>query len=128
MQQPAGALSSRRNTRATPICWHWPRHCAKAEIMASNPGSRTFGTMIAAVLIAFVAGLGVMAIVIPRWQAWRGQPAVTAPAAQPATPAAAAVQPLAPLVTTPTEGQTQAIDTRVADIESRMARVDLRAA
>lgn len=97
--------------------------------MASNPGSRTFGTMIAAVLIAFVAGLGVMAIVIPRWQTWRGQPAVTAaPAAQPATPAAAAVPPLAPLVTTPTEGQTQAIDTRVADIESRMARVDLRAA
>ncbi len=93
--------------------------------MASNPGSRTFGTLIAAVLIAFVAGLGVMAVAIPRWQAWRGQPVTTtAPAEQPAN---AAAQPLAPLVA-PTTGQTQAIDNRVADIESRMARVDLRAA
>lgn len=100
--------------------------------MASNPGSRTFGTLIAAVLIAFVAGLGVMAIAIPRWQAWRGQPvAASAPATPPTTTTAAstAAQPLAPLVSPPpTEGQAQVIDTRVADIESRMARVDLRAA
>jgi hypothetical protein len=97
--------------------------------MASNPGSRTFGTLIAAVLIAFVAGLGVMAIAIPRWQAWRGQPVTNvAPAVTPAQTTVAA-QPLAPLVAAqPTEGQAQVIDTRVADIESRMARVDLRAA
>lgn len=97
--------------------------------MASNPGSRTFGTLIAAVLIAFVAGLGVMAIAIPRWQAWRGQSATTAaPAAQSSPAVTTAAQPLAPLVTAPTEGQAQVIDNRVADIESRMARVDLRAA
>jgi hypothetical protein len=93
--------------------------------MASNPGSRTFGTLIAAVLIAFVAGLGVMAIAIPRWQAWRGQPVTTAP---PATQAPAATTAVQPLVTQPSPGQTQVLDTRVADIESRMARVDLRAA
>lgn len=102
--------------------------------MASNPGSRTFGTLIAAVLIAFVAGLGVMAVAIPRWQAWRGQPVTsgtTATQTVPATTAAtttAAGQPLAPLVSQPTEGQAQVLDTRVADIESRMARIDLRAA
>lgn len=95
--------------------------------MASNPGSRTFGTLIAAVLIAFVAGLGAMALVIPRWQTWRGQAVATTESAVQPLAATTAAQPLAPLVA-PTTGQTQAIDNRVADIESRMARVDLRAA
>ena len=94
--------------------------------MASDPRSRTFGTLLAAVLIAFVAGLGAMALAIPRWQAWRAAP--TAPvAAVPQTTAPTTAQPLAVLpVTTP--GQAEAIDTRVAEIETRMARVDLRAA
>ena len=95
--------------------------------MASNPGSRTFGTLLAAVLIAFVAGLGAMALAIPRWQAWRAGPTASTPAATPQPTPAAAAQPLAPLITT-TPGQAQVIDTRVAEIEGRMARVDLRAA
>lgn len=95
--------------------------------MASNPGSRTFGTLIAALLIAFVAGLGVMALAIPRWQAWRGTPASSAaPAGTPVAPVTP-VQQAAPLAST-TPGQAQAIDTRVAEIEARMSRVDLRAA
>jgi hypothetical protein len=96
--------------------------------MASNPGSRTFGTLIAAVLIAFVAGLGVMALAIPRWQAWRNPPAAAAPAAPVTTvQSAPAAQPVATLPA-PTAGQADAIDNRVAEIETRMSRVDLRAA
>ncbi|CAM3127267.1 hypothetical protein SPAN111604_05200 [Sphingomonas antarctica] len=95
--------------------------------MASDPRSRTFGTLLAAVLIAFVAGIGAMALAIPRWQAWRATPVAAAPTTvtQPAT--ATVVPPAQPLATT-TLGQAQVIDTRVAEIESRMARVDLRAA
>lgn len=95
--------------------------------MASNPGSRTFGTLIAAVLIAFVAGLGVMALAVPRWQAWRGFATSSAPTVTQTVAPAGPAQPIAPLVTT-TPGQAQAIDNRVAEIESRMTRVDLRAA
>lgn len=95
--------------------------------MASNPGSRTFGTLIAAVLIAFVAGLGVMALAVPRWQTWRGHDVRNSVETAP-VPAGPTSQPLTSLLPEPTPGQAQAIDTRVAEIETRMARVDLRAA
>lgn len=85
-------------------------------------------------VLAFLCGLAVMAWILMRWEPARrlvgATPAVmgAASTAAPARPQQALAVPGPAAAPAPSPGQAQAIDLRVAELEARMARIDLRAA
>ena len=99
--------------------------------------ARPFRTALIIALLAFLVGLALMAWALTQWEPMkrfvRGNDA--APTAVQTMPNRPLVAALPPAMTTsdalpvvPTIGQTNAVDSRIADLEGRMARIDLRAA
>jgi hypothetical protein len=98
---------------------------------------RPFRTALIIATLAFLGGLALMAWALTRWEPMKRfvagnspatvavQPTVNRPLVA-ATPSGSVVT-QAPQVAA-TLGQTTAIDSRIADLEGRMARIDLRAA
>lgn len=111
--------------------------------MASNYPSepkppRPFRTALIIAALAFLGGLALMAWALTRWEpmkrfvAGNASGSVAAPA-RPNRPLVAVTPPDATISEAPapgaaTLGQATAIDARMADLEGRMARIDLRAA
>jgi hypothetical protein len=100
--------------------------------------ARPMRTALILALLAFLVGLALMAWALTQWEPMKRFVAGNAPA--PAAIAPTANRPLvaaapsgmmaaeAPPPVTATIGQATAIDSRIADLEGRMARIDLRAA
>jgi hypothetical protein len=98
---------------------------------------RPLRTALIIAALAFLGGLALMAWALTQWEPMKRFVAGNAPASvavQPtanrplvaATPSGTITAPAPPVAAT--LGQTTAIDSRIADLEGRMARIDLRAA
>lgn len=96
------------------------------------PAQRPFRTAMIVAALAFLAGLLLMAWALTRWdpakRLLRGDevvPMLTAP--EPAMPQGALAN-INPPVTSSSQVPATVLDSRIADLEGRMARIDLRAA
>lgn len=99
--------------------------------------ARPLRTAMIIAALAFLGGLALMAWALTQWEPMkrfvRGNDpapvAVQTAANRPlvAAPSSGMIAPDAPPVA-PTTGQSNAVDTRISDLEGRMARIDLRAA
>ncbi len=105
--------------------------------MASqNPEPRPVRTALIVAAVAFLVGLALMAWALTRWEPLKrfvADGAAAPVAAIPPNGALTITAPPAVVTTSPpvapaTIGQATAIDARIADLEGRMARIDLRAA
>jgi len=97
------------------------------------PAPRPFRTAMVVAALAFLAGLLLMAWALTRWdpakRLLRGDdaiPVLTTP--EPAVPQGVLAGAAPPSATTSTQVPATVLDSRIADLEGRMARIDLRAA